>query len=62
NFSRLTLNDQQQNNDNRPYEDESSIIARFIPENTVLKPTYSHSSSNEDKQPIPTTNNFYSEQ
>ncbi|CAF3156900.1 unnamed protein product [Rotaria socialis] len=62
NFSRLTLNDQQQKNDNEPYSDKCSTTGRFIPENTVLKPTYSRSSSNEDKQPIPTTNNFYSEQ
>ncbi|CAF2842215.1 unnamed protein product [Rotaria sp. Silwood2] len=62
NFSRLTINENQQEFSNQKYSNDNKTSNMILSENPLVKPTYSHSSSYENKQ-IPTnTNNFYREQ
>ncbi|CAF3838788.1 unnamed protein product [Rotaria sordida] len=62
NFSRLTISENQQEINNEKYSNDNKTTNVITSENPLLKPTYSHSSSYENKPIISNTNNFYREQ
>ncbi|CAF3437594.1 unnamed protein product [Rotaria sp. Silwood1] len=61
NFSRLTISENQHDTSNEKYSNDNKTTNVITAGNPLLKPTYSHSSSYENKQTT-NTNNFYREQ